>query len=275
MLRQWNFAWRRPALLFLCAGTICCRMAFSSEASAGPVQASPVSSAPRQDGEDSQDKDSSKNTPAPPVVRWSEQQPGCTFSRGDDGKYRYGLWSGDAGIVLAVDAREVQIIRHRIEPLFGVLLTIRYRGAGSLDTSADPIALQFIKHYKVIQTALDPDDYTQKIQADADALDDETRRDIEKHPEKKQALETRLQDYQKSINELIEFLGKNSLQPAHLDRAHPEVSGWVFFNTKSKWLGGWKAQEEFVLRVPLDGKIFELPFKLPPEKGELLLQKRQ
>jgi hypothetical protein len=275
MLRQWNFAWRRPALLFLCAGTIYCRMAFSSGASARSVPASPVSSAPRQDGEDSQDKDSSKNTPAPPVVRWSEQQPGCTFSRGDDGKYRYGLWSGDAGIVLAVDAREVQIIRHRIEPLFGVLLTIRYRGAGSLDTSADPIALQFIKHYKVIQTALDPGDYSQKIQADADALDDETRRDIEKHPEKKQALETRLQDYQKSINELIEFLGKNSLQPAHLDRAHPEVSGWVFFNTKSKWLGGWKAQEEFVLRVPLDGKIFEFPFKLPPEKGELLLQKRQ
>jgi hypothetical protein len=279
MLRQWNLAWRRPALLFLCAGTIYSWTALSFQASAWSVPSSPVSSAPGQDGKaqdgPEKDKPNAKSTPAPPVIRWSEQQPGCTFSRGDDGKYRYGLWSGDAGIVLAVDAREVQIIRHRIEPLFGVLLTIRYRGAGSLDTSPDPSTLQFIKHYKVIQTALDPDDYTQKIQADADALDDETRRDIEKHPEKKQALETRLQDYQKSVNELIEFLGKNSLQPAHLDRAHPEVSGWVFFNTKSKWLGGWKAQEEFVLRVPLDGKIFEIPFKLPPEKGELLLQKRQ
>jgi hypothetical protein len=282
MLRQWNLAWRRPALLFLCAGTIYSWTALSFQASAWSVPSSPVSSAPGQDGKaqdgpekDEKDKPNAKSTPAPPVVRWSEQQPGCTFSRGDDGKYRYGLWSGNAGIVLAVDAREVQIIRHRIEPLFGVLLKIRYRGAGSLDTSPDPSTLQFIKHYKVIQTALDPDDYTQKIQADADAVDDETRRDIEKHPEKRQALETRLQDYQKSVNELIEFLGKNTLQPAHLDPAHPEVSGWVFFNTKSKWLGGWKAQEEFVLRVPLDGKIFEFPFKLPPEKGELLLQKRQ
>jgi hypothetical protein len=59
-----------------------------------------------------------------------------------------------------------------------------------------------------------------------------------------------------------------------LEPANPEVRGWVFFNTKSKWLGGWKAQEEFILRVPLAGKIFEFPFKLPPEKGELLLQKR-
>ena len=90
-------------------------------------------------------------------------------------------------------------------------LTIRYRGTGGLDVSPDGITLQFMKHFKVIQTSLDPDDYTQKIQADADALDDETRRVIEKHPEQKQAREARLQDYQKSVSELIEFLGKNSL----------------------------------------------------------------
>jgi len=132
-----------------------------------------------------------------------------------------------------------------------------------------------MKHFKVVQTSIDPDDYTRKIQADADTLDDETRREVAKHPEKKQVREARLQDYQKSVSELIEFLGRNSLRPAHLDPANPEVSGWVFFNTKSKWLGGWKAQEEFVLRVPLDAKIYEFPFKLPPEEGEFLLQKRQ
>ncbi len=221
------------------------------------------------------DKGQDKNPSQPLTVRWSEQQPGCTFSRGDAGKYSYGLWSGDVGVILAVDAREVQLIRHRIEPIFGVLITIRYRGAASLDPNGDGITLQFMKHFKVVQTSLDPDDYTQKIQADADALDDETRRQVAKHPEKKQALEARLQDYQKSVSELIEFLGRNSLRPAHLDRAHPEASGWVFFDTKNKWLGGWKAQEEFVLRLPLDGKVYEFPFKLPPEKGELLLQKRQ
>jgi hypothetical protein len=210
----------------------------------------------------------------PLTVRWSEDQPGCTFSRGDDGKYSYGLWSGEVGIVVAVDAREVQIIHHRIEPIFGVLLTVRYRGSDSLDESPDGITLQFMKHFKVVQSALDPDDYGQKIQADADAFDDETRRDIAKHPDQKEARQARLQEYQKSVNELIEFLNTKSLRAAHLDRATPEVRGWVFFNTETKWLGGWKPQEEFVLRLPLAGKVFEFPFKLPPEPGELLLQKR-
>jgi hypothetical protein len=211
----------------------------------------------------------------PPVVRWDEERPGCTFSRGDDGKYRYGLWSDDLGIILAVDAREVQIIRHRIEPIFGVLLTIRYRGSGSLDTSPKEITLQFMKHFKVVQPALDPYDYSDKVQSDADALDDETGRAVAKHPEEKQVREARLQEYQKSVSELIEFLRRDSLSAAHLDRATPETSGWVFFNTEDKWLGKWKSQEEFVLRVPIAGKIFEFPFKLPPAEGELLLRKRE
>jgi len=215
-----------------------------------------------------------KSTPKPTVVRWSEEQTGCTFAKGDDGKYRYGAWSGDLGVVLAVDAREVQIIRHRIEPIFGVQLTIRYRGNSGLDVTADGITLQFMKHFKIAESSLDPDDYSEKIQADADALDDETRRQVEKHPDQKAAREARLQDYQRSVSELIEFLGRHSLRPAHLDSATPETSGWVFFNTQNKWIGGWKAQEEFILRVPIHGRIFEFPFKLPPEQGELLLRKR-
>jgi hypothetical protein len=281
MWRLRNSAWRRLGLQRVSAGAVGCAPVFLaavlvsavslSNVFLSPALGAPVEVAPQKN----QDKDKDKSASQPPTVRWSEEQPGCTFSRGDDGKYRYGLWSGDVGVVLAVDAREVQIIRHRIEPIFGVLLTLRYRGTGSLDAAADGITLQFLKHFKVVQTSLDPDDYSQKIQGDADALDDETRRAVTKHPEQKQAREARLQDYQKSVSELIEFLGRNSLRPAHLDRANPEVSGWVFFDTKSKWLGGWKAQEEFVLRLPLDGKIFEFPFKLPPEQGELLLQKRQ
>ena len=94
-------------------------------------------------------------------------------------------------------------------------------------------------------------------------------------PQEKQAREARLQDYQKSVTELIEFLNNNSLRATHLDRANPEVTGWVFFNTENKWLGKWKEQEEFVLRLPLDGKLFEFPFKLPPKEGELLLRKRE
>ncbi len=34
---------------------------------------------------------SHNNTSRIPAVRWDEQRPGCTFSRDDDGKYRYGL----------------------------------------------------------------------------------------------------------------------------------------------------------------------------------------
>jgi hypothetical protein len=258
MRRLPNTTRRRLRLLFLCANALCCSLAFKS-----PIFASDASA-----------KGQDKATSRPPTVRWSEDRPGCTFSRGDDGKYSYGLWSGDVGIVLAVDAREVQIIRHRIEPIFGVMLTIRYRGTGSLDESPGEITLQFMKHFKVIQPALDPDSYSQKIQSDADALDDETRRAVAKHPEQKQTRQTRLQEYQKSVNELIEFLNTNSLRAAHLDQAAPETRGWVFFNTDSKWLGGWKTQEEFVLRLPLGKTIFEFPFKLPPEQGELLLRKR-
>jgi hypothetical protein len=194
------------------------------------------------------DKNNNKATLQPLTIRWDEQQPGCTFSRGTDGRYHYGLWNEDVGIVIAVDARELQIIRHRIEPIFAVQLTIHYRGSDGLNAEADGITLQFMQHFKIAQSTLDPDAYIR---------------------------EARLQEYQKSVNELIEFLSKNSLRAAHLDRANPEVRGWVFFDTKSKWIGGWKAQEEFVLRIPLDEKVFEFPFKLPPEKGEFLLQKRQ
>jgi hypothetical protein len=216
-----------------------------------------------------------KDKNQPPTVRWNEQQPGCTFSRDDDGKYRYGLWSGDIGVTLAVDAREVQVIRHRIEPIFGVMLAVRYRGDQALDVNPDAITLQFLNHFKVVQTSLDPDTYAEKIQSDADSLDRNIARELAKHPEKKEAQETRLRDYQKSVSELIEFFSKNSLRAAHLDRGNPEASGWVFFNTDNKWLGGWKKQEEFLLHVPLAGKIFEFPFKLPPKEGEFLLRKRE
>jgi hypothetical protein len=245
-------------------------MRFASRYVAAPADQAAALGKQSETQQSAESKDSSST-----VIRWSETQPGCTFSRGDDGKYRYGLWSGDIGIILAVDARELQVIRHRIEPILGVLLTVRYRGNGSLDESPDGITLEFLKHFKVVQLSLDPDAYTQKIQADADALDDETRRAIAKHPEQKQVRLSGLQEYQKSVNELIEFLNTNSLRPAHLDQAASEIHGWVFFNTDTKWLGDWKSQEEFLLRFPFGGKVFEFPFKLPPEPGELLLRKRQ
>jgi hypothetical protein len=127
----------------------------------------------------------------------------------------------------------------------------------------------------VQQTALDPDDFSEKIQSDADGLNDQTAREVRKNPEKKEEKEAYMRAYLKDTAELQEFVGKNSLRPARLDQANPEIRGWVLFSTKSKWIGGWKKQEEFIVRVPLGGKVFEFPFTLPPKPGEVMLRKRE
>src|ERR1700674_1130161 len=64
------------------------------------------------------------------ALRWEEGQPGCTFSRDDDGKYRYGFWTADFGIVMAVDSQELEKARRRTQPIFA-LLTVHYRGKDS------------------------------------------------------------------------------------------------------------------------------------------------
>jgi len=210
-----------------------------------------------------------------PAVRWDEERPGCTFSRDDDGKYRYGLWSDDAGITLAVDSQELEKVHRRHEPFFGVLLDVRYRGQGSLDFATDNISLEFVKHFQVVQTSLDPDSFSERVQNDADELNHQTEREVGKHPEKKDEQEAYVRAFLKDSAELQEFVGKNSLRATRMGPGNPEIRGWVLFSTQSKWIGGWKKQEEFILRVPFDGKMFEFPFKLPPKPGEVMLRKRQ
>jgi hypothetical protein len=219
--------------------------------------------------------DPPKNKSKIPAVHWDEEHPGCTFSRSDDGKYRYGLWSDDVGITLAVDSQELEKVHHRPEPFFAVFLTVRYRGPGSLDLTTDNISLEFVKHFQVVQTSLDPDDFSQKVQNDADERDHQTAREVEKHPEKKEEKEAFVRALLKDSAELQEFVGKNSLRPTKLGPGNTETSGWILFSTNSKWISGWKKQEEFMLRMPLDGKMFEFPFKLPPKTGEVMLRKRQ
>jgi hypothetical protein len=216
-----------------------------------------------------------KEKPKQSTVRWDEQRPGCTFSRGEDGKYRYGLWAGDVGITLALDAQELEKVRRRHEPFLGVLLDIRYRGQSSLDLTTESISLQFLNHFKIIQPALDPDGFAEKIQKDADTQDHETAREVEKHPEQKEAKEAYTRAFQKDAAELLEFVSKDALRPAHLDPGKPEVSGWVLFSTSSRWISNWKKREDFVLRVPIEGTIFEIPFELPAEKGQLILRRRE
>jgi len=71
------FADRRPRQ-FLTLVALLAANIFCSSASARPLK--------------------TNDKPGSPTVRWSETQPGCTFSTSEDGKYRYGLWSGDVGI---------------------------------------------------------------------------------------------------------------------------------------------------------------------------------
>jgi hypothetical protein len=156
-----------------------------------------------------------------------------------------------------------------------LLLTVRYQGQGSLDVATDNISLQFMKHFQVMQTALDPDGFSDRVQRDADTLNDETARQVEKHPEQKEQKEALVRAFLKDSTELQEFVGKNSLRPTRLSPGKNETSGWVLFSTDSKWIGHWKKQEEFVLRVPMVGKVFEFPFRLPPKPGETILRKRE
>ncbi len=209
-----------------------------------------------------------------PAVRWDEQTPGCTFSQGPDGKLRYGMSLADIAMVLAVDAQELEKVHRRHEPFFAVLLEVRNGGPQVLEVKPDKITLEFVQHFQVEQPALDPDDFSEKIQNDADALNDQAAREVKKNPEKKAEKESFVRAYLKDSAELQEFVGKNSLRETQLDPANAEASGWVLFSTKSKWIGGWKKQEEMILRVPLGGKVYEFPFTLPPKAGQVMLRKR-
>jgi hypothetical protein len=212
--------------------------------------------------------------PTTSTLRWGEGQPGCTFSRDDDGKYRYGLWAADFGIVVAVDSQELEKVRRRAQPIFTLQVTAHYRGKDSLELAPGEITLEFVKHYHDVHRSLDPDVLANKERNDTDALGAKTERDIRKHPEKKAEKEAVLAARRKDAADMIEFLNSRSLRLAKLDLDHPEVSGWLLFDTKSKWIGDSQKQEEFVLRVPLGGRVAEFPFSLPPSEGDLILRRR-
>jgi len=208
------------------------------------------------------------------ISRWEEGEPGCTFSRDDDGKYRYGFWTDDYGIVLAVDSQELEKTRRRSQPIFALLLTIHYRGKNSLNIVPSQIGLGFVKHYHDVQSAQDPDRLAIEEQNDAKALAEETERELRKHPEKQTEKQATLAARQKDTTEMIEFLKTRTLRPITLDLSHSEASGWILFSTKSKWIDGLRKQEEFLLRVPVEDRVIEFPFSLPPSEGDLILRRR-
>jgi hypothetical protein len=213
-------------------------------------------------------------TKAPQTLRWEEGASGCTFSRDEDGKYRYGFWTADFGIILAVDPQELEKARRRAQPMFAVLLSVHYRGQDSLEVTPGQITLEFVKHYHDVHPALDPDNLATKQRTDADGFEEETEREIRKHPEKKDEKEALLAARQKDAAEMIEFLKSRSLRAMTLNGGHRDANGWVLFSTKSKWIDDLQKHEEFVLRVSFGDRVVEFPFSLPPSEGDLILRRR-
>lgn len=208
------------------------------------------------------------------TLHWAEGEPGCTFSRDDDGKYRYGLWTADFGVVFAVDVQELEKVRRRPDPIFALQLSVHYRGKESLDIVPARIGLEFVKHYGNVQSALDPDRLAAEEQNNVNALAGERDREVRKHPERQTEKEAALTAHRKDAADMIDFLKSRTLRATTLDRNHPEASGWILFSSKSKWIDGLRKQEEFVLRVPVGDRVIEFPFSLPPSEGDLILRRR-
>jgi hypothetical protein len=208
------------------------------------------------------------------AVRWTEGSPGCTFSRDDDGKYRYGLWTDDLGITFAIDSQELQRSTRRMDPFLAILLSFHYRGTGSIDVRAHGIKLEFVSHSHVQHRAVDPESFSTEYKNLVDSAAEQDQREIKKHPQKKEQQEAVMRAAAVELAEVQEFLMAHSLHPVKLDPGNPEASGWVFFKARDKWIGKWKVQEEFLLEIPAGTRIFEFPFKLPPRAGDLILRKR-
>jgi hypothetical protein len=210
----------------------------------------------------------------PPTLRWARGAPGCTFTHSDDGNDYYSLTTVDYDIVVRVDSQELSKFHHRIEPFFSLRLQVRYHGRGVLSLDPAPATLEFVRHHSVIQHALDPDTFSLRTQNDVEQVEFETEREIKKHPEKKEEEERHLQTYKKEVTDLQDFLSRQTLSAVDLTPANAEVTGWILFNTRNKWIGSWKTPEAFILRLPLDQMIVEFPFALPADQDDLELRRR-
>lgn len=195
----------------------------------------------------------------------------------DDGHVYYGLSSGDYEITLAVDRQELEKMPHRVTPMLGVLLSFKYKGDHKFEVQQNRFTLEFVKHFQLIQSSLDPDSLVQRLQEKIDDLTDEVERhQIRKHPEKKEKAESELQARLKDYTEMMDFVSTRSLRPGTtLNASNSTADGWVFFGTTNRWLGSWRRPEQFVLRLPVENAIVEFPFQLPPQQGKPELRKRE
>jgi hypothetical protein len=220
-------------------------------------------------------RNSSATTPEQKqVLRWSEGTPGSAFAANPDGTYRYGLAANDVSVTLAVDSLELDKTRRRIEPLLAIFLTLHYSGSSALELDTRKITLEFVDHFHDRRPAIDPGELARRLKLESAAFSQKTEREIAQHPQKKAELEAALADHNQALRAMVDFLGVKALRSATANPERQQMSGWVFFATRSKWVGELSKQEDFVLRVPVGTLVIEFPFTLPPSQSDINLRTR-
>jgi len=212
-----------------------------------------------------------RKKPQLPTVRWTAGAPGCTFKQESDGHERWTMSDKNLDMTLLLDSQELSKSRHRFYGVFGVYVSMTYKGEGNFEFPAD-LRLYFVRHHNVVESFLDPTELQNRLQNDVDTQIFETERQIKKHPELKDEKTARLRIYQKEAAEFIEFLTSQYLEPAKLNPGNPEAHGWLFFGTSNKWIGPWKEREDFLLEIEMKDRIWQFPFTLPPAPGDLILR---
>ncbi len=209
-----------------------------------------------------------------PTVRWTAGAPGCTFERTDDGHYRWTMTGRDLSVGLVVDSQELAKSRKRFYRLLGVYLSVTYTGQGKFEFPAD-VRIDLVRHHDVLEAYEDPTELSTRLQNDVDTLVFETERQIKKDPKIAEEKTARLREREKEAAEFIEFLSTQTLDPntVMLTPGNPEAHGWVFFATSNKWIGPWKAREDFIVGVWTKDKVWQFPISLPPAEGDLILRK--
>jgi hypothetical protein len=211
-----------------------------------------------------------------PAVRWTENAPGCTFERGDDGRYRWTIAARDLTLTILVDSQELTKSRRRFYHLIGMYVSAKYTGTEKLEFPAD-VRIDFLRHHDVMEGYEDPTELSNKLQNAIDTVIFDTERQIKKDPKIADEKTASLREYQKDAAEFIEFLSTQTLRPtpATLTPGNPEDAGWVFFATSNKWIGLLKEHEDFIVSFWMKDKTWQFPVSLPPTPGDLILRKPQ
>ena len=200
-----------------------------------------------------------------PTLRWEQGAAGCSLEQSiSDGLDRYTIAQDAVAITLAVDPRELTLSQRRAGHVVSVFLTVRNKGATPLVVEQSNASLEFVNHSQWRFGSWDPDNLANHIQNQTDDLMHQADKDLAKRPEKVERNEDRLREHQKLVSEMLDFLSTQGLKDTVLDSTTREVSGWVFFPSRGKWVGDWKKKEEFVFRIPVGGWMVEFPFQLPP-----------